>query len=404
MNHFIKYICENLDPMNLFMKDEDNVRQIRMLQEEITRLQEKIGDLQASDEKLRLILDNIPQRVFWKDIHSVYLGCNKNFARAAGVDEPESIVGKTDYDLAWARAEADAFRRDDREVMDNDCPKYHILESQKQADGGQSWLDTNKIPLHDAEGRVIGILGTYEDITDRKRAGEQLEEAKQQAELYLDLISHDIGNMNQAMLGYLEMALDSLSPGDEERFLLTQPLEIVRNSSRLIDNVRKLKRLQSGEIPSETLDLGQVLSDVKASFSGALGREVTINYLPVRGYMVEANAMLKDLFANMIDNAVRHSQGKLIVDIEINKVAMGGQTYYRVDVADNGPGISDQLKGKLLFAINDGTGKAERRGIGLLLIKKLLDRFHGYLRIEDRVPGDYRQGARFVVLLPARMP
>ena len=46
---------------------------------------------------LRLVIDNIPQRVFWKDIRSVYLGCNKNFARAAGVDQPENIAGKTDY-------------------------------------------------------------------------------------------------------------------------------------------------------------------------------------------------------------------------------------------------------------------------------------------------------------------
>ena len=106
--------------------------------------------IRASGEMLRLVIDNIPQRVFWKDIRSVYLGCNKNFARAAGVDNPENIAGKTDFDLAWARAEAEAYRRDDREVMDNDRPKHHIIESQLQADGRQSWLDTNKVPLHDA--------------------------------------------------------------------------------------------------------------------------------------------------------------------------------------------------------------------------------------------------------------
>ena len=135
--------------MNVFMKTEDDTNRIRDLQEEISRLKEQIRALQVADEKrkiaeeairasgemLRLVLDNIPQRVFWKDIHSVYLGCNMNFARAAGVGSPENIAGKTDYDLAWTRAEADAFRRDDREVMDNDRPKYHIIEPQMQADG-----------------------------------------------------------------------------------------------------------------------------------------------------------------------------------------------------------------------------------------------------------------------------
>ena len=114
-------------------------------------------------------------------------------------------MGKTDFDLAWTREEAEAFRRDDREVMDNDRPKFHIIEPQRQADGTQSWLDTNKVPLHDAEGNVFGILGTYEDITDRKLAEIQLKEAKAQAELYLDLMGHDITNMNQALMGYLEM-------------------------------------------------------------------------------------------------------------------------------------------------------------------------------------------------------
>ncbi len=519
--------------MSFFVKTDD-ADSIRDLQEEISRLKEQVRSLQASDEKrkiaeeairasgemMRLVLDNIPQRVFWKDIRSIYLGCNMNFAIAAGISSPENIVGKTDYDLAWTRAEAEAFRRDDREVMDNDRPKYHIIEPQQQADGRQSWLDTNKVPLHDAEGNVIGILGMYEDITarlqmeerlkltqfavdhftdssiwlspqgkilyvndaackslgysgeelrsmyvwdfdpaytpdkyaevwnrikeqgslifesvhinkdgkrfpvevstnylryhnrgylisfdrditGRKQAEAQIEEAKSQAELYLDLMSHDIGNMNQAMLGYLEMALDTFKPGGDERYLLTQPIEIIRHSSRLISNVRKLKQLQAGDISPETLDLGQVLSSVKADYSGIPGHEITINYVPVRGYMVEANAMLKDLFANLIDNAIRHSQGKVIVDIEVHRIAMGGQAFYRVDVTDNGPGISDQLKMKLLYAAGDGARKAERRGIGLLLIKSLLDRFHGSLQIEDRVQGDYRKGARFVVLLPA---
>ena len=89
--------------------------------------------------------------------------------------------------------------------------------------------------------------------------------------------------------------------------------------------------------------------------------------------------MLKDLFANLIDNAVRHSAGKLVVDITLSKINSGGRSCYRVDVTDNGPGISDQLKEKLLSAVGYRAPKAERRGIGLLLVKTLLDRFHGSL-------------------------
>ncbi|MGF1491106.1 MAG: PAS domain S-box protein [Microcoleaceae cyanobacterium] len=130
--------------------------------------------LQKSQDFLGLILDNIPQLIFWKDRNSVYQGCNQNFAQVAGVNSPEEIVGKTDFDLAWKQEEAEWFRQCDRKVMDSGEAELHIEEPQQQADGKQAWLDTNKIPLKDSDGNVMGILGTIEDITGRKQAEETL--------------------------------------------------------------------------------------------------------------------------------------------------------------------------------------------------------------------------------------
>jgi PAS domain S-box-containing protein len=131
-------------------------------------------DQTTAEEMLQMVMDSIPQYIFWKNRHFVYLGCNRNFALAAGVGEPEKIKGKTDYDLAWKKEEADFFRECDRRVMENDQPEYHIIEPQYQAGGKQAWLDTNKIPLHDSDGNVVGILGTYEDITERIKTEERL--------------------------------------------------------------------------------------------------------------------------------------------------------------------------------------------------------------------------------------
>jgi PAS domain S-box-containing protein len=121
-------------------------------------------------------MDNIPQHIFWKNRDSVYLGCNRNFAEDAGIGDPASIIGKTDYDLPWKREEADFFRDYDSRVMEADAPILHIIEPQLQADGKEAWLDTNKIPLHDAAGNVVGILGTYEDITERKEYADRQKE------------------------------------------------------------------------------------------------------------------------------------------------------------------------------------------------------------------------------------
>ena len=151
-------------------------------------------DLQESRLMLQTILDTIPQFLFWKNKDGVYLGCNKNFSRVAGVGEPENIVGKTDYDLAWKKEEADFFVSCDQRVMERNTPELHIIEPQLQADGKQAWLDTCKIPLTDGNNNLFGLLGMYEDITERKQAQEELERAK-------NYISNIIESMPSALVG-----------------------------------------------------------------------------------------------------------------------------------------------------------------------------------------------------------
>lgn len=144
--------------------------------------------LRASTEMFQLVMDYIPQYVFWKDRHSVYRGCNANFARVAGVESPAAIVGKTDHELAWKKEEAEFFREVDQRVMGSDSPELHIIEPQLQADGKEAWLDTSKIPLHDESGRVVGILGTFEDITARKEAENALVDREEKLRIILDSI------------------------------------------------------------------------------------------------------------------------------------------------------------------------------------------------------------------------
>ncbi len=119
---------------------------------------------------LELILDNIPQGIFWKDRNSHYLGCNRQFLEDAGLNSEKEIIGKTDYDLPWTTEEADLYRKCDRKIMESGIPEFHIMETQRQSNGNICWVETNKIPLRDNRGNIIGILGTYKNITERKQA------------------------------------------------------------------------------------------------------------------------------------------------------------------------------------------------------------------------------------------
>jgi len=140
-----------------------------------------ISKRKRAEEALRLsrtmlahILDSVPQSIFWKDREGTYLGCNAVFAKAAGFDSPEAIVGKTDYDLPWLREQTQAYRADDAEVIRHNRAKRHIVEPLRQADGSRLWVDTTKIPLVDPKGGVYGVLGVYENITERKLAEEKV--------------------------------------------------------------------------------------------------------------------------------------------------------------------------------------------------------------------------------------
>lgn len=141
------------------------------------RVEEK---LRQSEEMLWLVLDTIPQSIFWKDRNSVYLGCNRKQAEVAGLRTPEDIVGKTDDDLPWTEEETKSYQLSDRRIMESNTPEYHILVTRLQADGAQTWCDVSKIPLHDAAGNVIGILGTVEDITERQKIEAALQEQEKQ--------------------------------------------------------------------------------------------------------------------------------------------------------------------------------------------------------------------------------
>ncbi len=124
---------------------------------------------EQSRNMLQLIIESIPVRVFWKDRGHRFLGCNTLFACDAGYSRPDELLGLDDFAMGWPE-QAELYRADDRKVMESGLPTMNIVEPQTTPSGARIWLSTSKVPLRNPDGDVFGVLGVYEDITERKRA------------------------------------------------------------------------------------------------------------------------------------------------------------------------------------------------------------------------------------------
>ncbi|MFZ5450990.1 MAG: PAS domain S-box protein [Thermodesulfobacteriota bacterium] len=209
---------------------------------DITEQKQAEEAIRERERMLSLVINAVPQVIFWKDLNSVYLGCNRNYARAAGLETPEAVVGKTEYDLPWKQQEIEIFLAEDREVMQTRQAKYHMVESKKLADGRQIWVDGTKIPLLTEDGAVMGLLGVYDDITERKKMEEDLLESetsyrtlaqnlpglvyrvyireKYRMEFYNDAL--------QSMTGYLPQDLYTGESCSLDKYILPEDMEKVR--------------------------------------------------------------------------------------------------------------------------------------------------------------------------------
>jgi signal transduction histidine kinase len=282
------------------------------------------------------------------------------------------------------------------------------------------------IPVMDA-GRVVAVAEVGNKHTDydrsdvrqltllmsgvwrvilNKRAKDALMQSKSQAELYVDLMGHDINNMNQIALGFLELALEKLEVSgtldEKDRYLLEKPIDTLKNSALLIKNVKKLQSARAGGLKSRMIDVCAILASVVDEYSDIPGREIAINVSPCEDCFVMANDLLRDVFANIVGNSIKHSppDRPLTIDIRTITVRAQGQDFCTVMIEDDGPGISDTTKAEIFARFDKAYRKTSISGLGLGLVKTLVDDYGGKVWAEDRVKDDFSKGIRFVVMLP----
>ena len=381
---------------------------------DISERKQAESKLEATQGMLQLVLDTIPVRVFWKDVDSVYLGCNKLFAEDSGLQEPEKLVGKTDFDMSW-QEQAEQYRSDDLNVMQTGKRKLNYEEPQTTPAGKQIWLETSKIPLTDQDGAIIGILGTYHDITDRKHAEEELanyrehleelvamrtaelEAVNKELESFSYSVSHDLRSPLRAIDGFSQTLLEEYA--DRLDANGQQYLDRVRNAAQrmgaLIDDMLKLSRVTRSEIKREVVDLSELgLQVIEDLHKREPLRQVEVSIMP--GMSVKGDrSLLHIVLENLLGNAWKYTGGLQQANIEFGTERLDNKTVYFVQ--DNGIGFDMQYANKLFTPFHrlHSTGEFPGTGIGLATVARIIERHHGRIWAEA-VPNE---GARFSFVL-----
>ncbi len=175
-----------------WFKRESNLRKLAETMPELRfwKLMQTKGEktsFQKSREMLDSVIDNIPQLIYWKDKNLTYMGCNQNYALVNNIEDPDFIIGKTDENLPWAKANLKSIQENEKRVMKNNQSE-ETIESWILHKGSKAWFEINRVPLHNLEGNIVGILCTYSNITNKVNAEHKIKESENKYETILENI------------------------------------------------------------------------------------------------------------------------------------------------------------------------------------------------------------------------
>jgi PAS domain S-box-containing protein len=180
---------------------------IESVSTEINERRKVEEELRQSENKYRVLVENLPQKIFLKDRNSVYISCNENYARDLGID-PQQIAGKTDYDF-FPKELADKYRVDDKRIMESG--KTEEIEEQYIQDGSEGFVKTVKIPVKDEEGNIIGVQGIFWDITGRKKAEEALRASEEKYRVVFETTGTAIVIVEDDIISMVNTEFEKLS-------------------------------------------------------------------------------------------------------------------------------------------------------------------------------------------------
>ncbi|APJ03655.1 PAS domain-containing sensor histidine kinase [Silvanigrella aquatica] len=356
---------------------------------------------------LSIILKRVPGYVYWKNINSIYLGCNENLARIGGFKSSDDIVGKTDYDFSWGLAEADKFVEDDHYVIRTG--KVHFSEYTLpilNENGAFMTVFTEKSPLYDNNGNIIGILAIAVDISDRKEA-DRLKFEKELDQLkYANAIEfqkivaqgvHDIRSPVDALLMTIKTCTEI---PEATRLVIREASNRVQDIAEHLLNKFKKIAFKTLIIDEQTepifvsVALNQVLSEKRYRYQNLpITFKCNFNANSLFSVVVIDQNRFKRMISNLINNAVESIEKKKGT-VTLHLTSHNG--LITIKIQDTGIGMSQNFVKSIMSNGVITRGKQKGRGIGLFQVKDTMSYYKGQLLVNSRVGG----GTQIILTLP----
>lgn len=264
--------------------------------------------------------------------------------------------------------------------------------------------EDGKVPQRSQLEVLEVLVGIASIAIVNSRLYESQVEAVNEIALLNDLMTHDINNFNQGIMGYVELLLQDKQLTDGQRRYAERALVQVKNNARLIENMRTLasvRAMTDDEFAPQ--DIGSAVAEAVAVVTKVHSdREVVVNSSVSPGeHYVMANSSFGDLFANLLSNAVKFDPSDRVqVDVSVESESISENDYWLVSIADRGRGIPDDRKKTVFERFATGMTGVKGFGLGLSIVSTMVEKFDGKVWVEDRLEGDHSKGAVFKVLLP----
>ncbi|MFL6549143.1 MAG: response regulator [Povalibacter sp.] len=349
-------------------------------------------------EILHTLVNSLPDPIYVKDSQSRFLLANESCSRLMGTT-PEEILGKTDFDF-FAPEIAQKFYDDERNVVVSGEPLLNRQEKAVYQDGTEAYLLTSKVPLRDAKGNVVGLMGMGRNITARVKAEDELRQAREIAEAatrakseFLANMSHEIRTPMNGVIGMSELMLDT-----DLDSLQRDYAETIRESGRalltVINDILDFSKIEAGKLELESIDmdLREVLRDVGrvlAVQAHAKGLELTTEVDESLPRMVRGDpGRLRQILLNLGGNAVKFTtSGEVSLRVQVIEGEGPGKTV-RCEVRDTGAGIPAEKLDKLFQPFMQVDTSSTRRfggtGLGLSIVRRLVELMDGETGVESR--------------------